>query len=79
MNEDEDVAEFLEPLEGDLVTEDHVRFWQYGMNRRKPVVTTTEEDWRPAVKLWMDQQQYWPSVWWISDHGNAHLLRLEDK
>jgi hypothetical protein len=24
----------------------------------------------------MDQQHFWPNVWWVSDHGNYHLLDL---
>lgn len=26
------------------------------------------------VKAWMEEQEYWPNVWFVSDHGNAHLI-----
>ena len=26
------------------------------------------------VKNWMDENAYWPNVWFISDHGNVHLI-----
>lgn len=32
-----------------------------------------------AVKAWMDKQQFWPNVWTVSDHGNAHLMDLSDE
>jgi hypothetical protein len=25
----------------------------------------------------MEQEQYWPSIWWISDHGNAWMIDFE--
>lgn len=27
---------------------------------------------------WMDKDGYWPSVWWISDHGNPHPMTRGD-
>ncbi len=33
-----------------------------------------------ALRAYMDRTQFWPNVWFISDHGNAHLMDLtEDK
>lgn len=33
-----------------------------------------------AVRQYMERSQFWPNVWFISDHGNAHLMTLtEDK
>lgn len=29
---------------------------------------------RAALKRWMQREQYHPNVWWISDHGNPHLI-----
>ena len=26
------------------------------------------------INAWMKSQGYFPNVWWISDHGNAHLM-----
>ena len=75
-----EVDEPDEPQEEDLVTEDHQRFFRFGMNDRRPVVQVPEdEDWRIHVKAYVDRTMYWPNVWFISDHGNAHLLSLEDK
>lgn len=31
-----------------------------------------------AIKAFMVQEQFWPSVWFISDHGNAHLMDLTE-
>ena len=69
-----------EPQEEDLVTDDHQRFFRFGMSDRRPVVQVPEdEDWRIHVKAYMNRTMYWPNVWFISDHGNAHLLSLEEK
>lgn len=24
------------------------------------------------IKLWMEENKYWPNVWMVSDHGNIH-------
>lgn len=29
---------------------------------------------REAVKDWMDNEEFFPSVWYVSDHGNYHLV-----
>lgn len=29
---------------------------------------------RAELRAWMDAGNYFPNVWFISDHGNAHLL-----
>jgi hypothetical protein len=31
-----------------------------------------------AVKAYMDQDQFWPNCWFISDHGNAHIMKLTE-
>jgi len=68
---DDDDQRDGEPEEGDIVTEDHQRFFQDG----KLILTVAEgESWASAVKTHMDHERFWPDVWWISDHGNAHLL-----
>jgi len=70
--------EFLEPEEGDIETDDHVHWYQYGK-----LVLTTDEDLTTAemnaeIRAFMEREQYWPNVWWISDHGNAHPMSLQD-
>lgn len=27
-----------------------------------------------AIAAWMDTKNYWPDVWWISDHGNSNII-----
>lgn len=65
-----------EPDEDDYVTYDHINFYQYGK-----VVVSVEDgyDWKNAVREHMKTQQFWPSVWAISDHGNSVLLSLQDE
>jgi hypothetical protein len=31
-----------------------------------------------AIKAYMVLEQYWPNCWFISDHGNAHLIDLNE-
>jgi hypothetical protein len=31
-----------------------------------------------AVRAYMERTQFWPNVWFISDHGNAHLMDLSE-
>lgn len=67
--------EKTEPDEGDYTTEDHVHFYQYG----KLAVTVPEgQSWQSAIEAHEKAENYWPDVWFISDHGNAHLLSLRD-
>lgn len=71
--------EFDNPEEGDYTTGDHSKFYQY----HKLVVTvdidaTTDEMWG-ELDDHMDANQYWPNVWFISDHGNAHLMSRPEK
>jgi hypothetical protein len=36
-------------------------------------------DYRTALRAYMELTQFWPNCWFISDHGNAHLMDLTDK
>ena len=66
-----------EPEEEDLLTEDHVRFFIRESEHRGPVVVVAEgQDWRREVKRYMLRERWYPNVWWVSDHGNPHLLNL---
>lgn len=71
---DEDPPEYDEPQnpeEGDITTEDHHRWWMDG----KLYFTGSPKE--LAAKL--NREGWYPNVWFISDHGNAHLIsRLED-
>lgn len=68
---EEDTPDQDEPDEEDLFTEDHATFWYCG----KPVIRVSDrEDWRDVVRQWMDTEGFYPNVWFVSDHGNAHLI-----
>lgn len=72
--DDYEPSSFDEPDEEDYQTSDHSRFYASG----KLVLTvdpdaSTDEMWS-AIDAHMDKEQYWPSVWFVSDHGNAHLM-----
>lgn len=66
---------FDAPEEGDYTTADHEHFYQFG---KLVFVVSEEEEWPPTLKAHMNCEQFWPNVWWISDHGNAHLIVLFD-
>lgn len=49
-----------------------------GSGRLQKVISA--DDYRKALRRYMELSQFWPNVWFISDHGNAHLMTLtEDK
>ena len=59
-----------ETIEGDLdpeIEEDDFIFADPGFTRNGKRVAETEEELRGL----MDQEQFWPNVWYISDHGNV--------
>ena len=65
--------EITEPEEGDLTTHDHLNFYQDG----KRVLSLKESDnMEKAVRAYMDKTNFYPNVWFVSDHGNAHLISL---
>ena len=63
------------PEEDDWTTHDHKNFYQAG----KIVLTLTGEE--TDAEMWdaiankMESANFSPNVWFISDHGNAHLMR----
>ncbi len=69
----EETEEPTEPEEDDITTSDHRKFYQSG----KLVLTVDEDDDHvQALKEFMDKEKFWPNCWFISDHGNAHLMDL---
>ena len=70
----EEIEEPEEPQEEDLFTEDHREFYEVGGDRRPVVSVEEDEDWEDEVKAFMNGQNYFRNVWFISDHGNAHLM-----
>jgi hypothetical protein len=77
--EEEEPEEDL-PCEEDYITTDHTHFYQYG----KLAVTVPMEDefmprpWQPYVKKHMEENNFYPSVWLMSDHGNLIPLLMEE-
>lgn len=69
-----------EPEEGDITTADHVHFYCNG--KLLPIDltrdSTTEDMWK-ALRGYMAATHYWPNVWFISDHGNAHLMTMNSR
>jgi hypothetical protein len=90
-NDDDDEAETDddetdEPTEGDLFTQDYRTFHEVGntscfslrLGTSAVVTVGADEDWKPAVRAYMDKQHFWPNVWQVSDHGNVELLSLAE-
>lgn len=89
--EDED-DEPSHPDEDDITTGDHEKFYQYGSLVLWRIRDTSTwffrvsatrnselgvfEDYRDALRRYMDVSQFWPDAWFISDHGNPHLIDL---
>lgn len=64
----------FEPSPDDWVTEDHRTFYQYD----RPVLRlagdeTLPEMWK-AIDKAMTRAKHYPNVWFLSDHGNMHLM-----
>lgn len=78
--DEDDSAEYdiNEPTPGDYITDDYKKFYQNG----RLVIDLTDEQsqsWKQHVKDHMKRERYYPSVFLISDHGNNHLLSLEEE
>lgn len=66
--------------EDDYYTQDYRHFFQY----RKLVVTVPmkntdkniPDDWRPYVKEHMEQERFWPNVWFQGERGVLDLLSI---
>jgi hypothetical protein len=63
------------PDDEDLVTENHKTVYSAG----KLVLTTTPEHFIRDVNRWMEKNGFYPNVWFISDHGNAHLIDVTEE
>lgn len=63
----------LEPAEDDIVTDDHINFYQSG---KLILSVEDEEEWAVKVNEFCEREKFWPNVWWISDHGNAHQIDM---
>lgn len=38
---------------------------------------TEHADAEAAIKSWMEKNQFWPSIWFVSDHGNISPYTME--
>lgn len=68
-------CEFDQPEEGDYTTEDHVHFYQWG-KLAFVVEGGSDGDHVAALKAHMEREKFFPNAWFVSDHGNAHLMEL---
>lgn len=51
----------------------------FGYERGKQFqIRTKPDDHVTALCAYMDKVQFWPNCWFISDHGNAHLMDLSE-
>lgn len=65
------------PEEGDLYTYDHRNLYIWGASGRKPVLLVSDVNrFNSAVRAFMKKDKFFPNVWFISDHGNAHLIDI---
>lgn len=63
-----------EPDEADLVTDDHVHFYASGkLELTVPADASTRQMWA-EIDAWVGREQWYPNVWFVSDHGNAHRM-----
>ncbi len=49
--------------------DDNGYFWHSGEK-----IAETEEE----VKAWMEEERYWPNVWFVSDHGNVSRYQFDE-
>lgn len=77
----EDFLSDQEPSEGDITTDNYIDWFCEGkkiLTTIKPNTPYTEcaDDWRERLWDWMERAGWWPNVWFVSDHGNAHLVDM---
>lgn len=92
-NDDEPGEDDDEPDEDAITTTDHARFYQYGklVLWVQGGDSTVPSDWstdrgylgtfnscEAALRAYMAREQFYPAVYFISDHGNAHLIDLSE-
>jgi hypothetical protein len=42
-------------------------------------IISENEDCNEALRAFMDAEQSWPDAFFLSDHGNYHLIDLNEK
>ena len=63
------------PQEEDLITSDRKEVYSYG-GPGKLAFTTTPDTFEADCRAYMERTKFFPNVWFISDHGNAHLINF---
>lgn len=72
-----------EPQEGDFVTEDFVYWHEQGTGKLLLVTAdpkdpfSAADNWSELLRMHMKSERFYPAVWSISDHGNAHPIDLD--
>jgi hypothetical protein len=75
-DEEEESSGIIFMEDDDITTSDHMKFFQSG----KLYLTVGEDDdYKSLLKAKMEKDGFFPNVWFISDHGNAHLMSLEEE
>jgi hypothetical protein len=65
------------PDEEDIVTSDYLKFYRYGFQHKGPVVECREgERWAHAVMAYMDEERFWPNVWYIDERGDVSHINM---
>jgi hypothetical protein len=64
------------PEPGDYVTSDYEEFYEFEGTGSGPIVQTTTDNWRVAVQEHMNEQEFWPNVWYERERGGYDLLNL---
>lgn len=74
--EEIDLSIFDEPSEPD---EDDIIISDNGVTCAGKIITNAVEwdDQCEAIKAWMQENKFYPSVWMLSDHGNYHLTSID--
>lgn len=70
----EDTVADTELQEGDITTGDYHIFYQYG---KKWAEFPQDMDWdeiKAEIEAQMEEDKFYPNVWFVSDHGNPHLI-----
>ena len=65
-----------EPEEGDLYTHDHRTVYVWGGRRKPALIVDDVARFNATVRAFMKRDNFFPNVWFISDHGNAHLIDI---
>lgn len=59
--------------------DDDPRTWLMWIGSQRKQIVVRAADCNAAVRQFMERSQFWPNCWFISDHGNAHLIDLSEQ